>query len=214
MASFTFDDGSGDQILRCGYPAPANRFRDWTPDPAYIGERAVALDRKRYQYVLATAERASLMLPGIALADEQILRAWLKHAKAGGTFTVTTDDAESNTYDDCQLASDDHGNPLDPEVRLNPLLMTYEVSCVIEHVGSPQRALRCVYFARPSTTMAATAGSFTLAGTDVNSAGNLLTADDGTFTLTGAAANTVANLLVADDGAFTLTGAAADLTVS
>jgi hypothetical protein len=148
MASFTFDDGTGSQTLSSGWPTPANRFRDITPAPVHIGQRAIALgDRRRYQYILATSQAVSGVLPGVALADEAILRAFKLHAEAGGLFTMTTGDSESNIYSDCQLASDRDGNPIDLDIRPDPKRRCFDVGFVVEHVGSPQETLRVVYLA-------------------------------------------------------------------
>lgn len=162
MASFTFDDGSGTQILITSYPAPANRFKDWTPIPFYDGERARALgDRRRYQFVVATAQRARGVLPGIAAGDEHIMRAFQLWAEGGGTFTVTTDDAESNTYSDVQLASDRDGNLIDLDIIYDPIWGEYSIGFEIESVASPQQHLRAVYLNTPTTVLTISAASYT-----------------------------------------------------
>lgn len=196
MASFTFDDGTGSQTLQSSWPAPANRFRDWIPIPTYIGERAIALgDRRRYQYILATSQAASGRLPGIAIRDEHILRAFKLWAEAGGTFTVTTGDAEANIYADCQLASDRDGNPIDLDIQFDPVRGVYTVGFTIEHVGSPQEVLRAVYLSQSSLVLSATAGSYNISGSDA-------------YLLTGAM------ILNATGGSYTITGADASLTIA
>lgn len=105
MASVTFDDGSGDQTISSAWAAPANRFGNWIPRPVKIGERATALgDGVRYQWSHRTDYGASFELPGIARSQEAVLQAFKLWADAGGTFTVTTADTESNTYATCGMA--------------------------------------------------------------------------------------------------------------
>ena len=186
MASFTFNDGTGSQTLQSSWPAPANRFNDWTPVPVYIGQRAIGLgDRVRYQYVLATSQAASGRLDGIAIADEAILRAFKLWAEGGGTFTVTTGDSESNTYADCQLASDRDGNPIDLEIIKDNKRRTYSVAFTIEHVGSPQLVLRAVYGPRTALTFDLEAGASTISGNDAEFGIPLASGDDSAFTVTG-----------------------------
>jgi len=184
-ASFTFDDGTGSQVLQCRWPTIAAKFRDWTPVPKYIGERGVALgDRRRYQYIHATSQAASGRLPGIPVSDEQILRAFILWAEGGGTFTVTTNDAEANVYADCQLASDRDGQPIDLDVQLDGVWNEFTVGFVIEHVGDPQQGLRCVYLAIPTTVQSATALSYAWTFTDVDLVVHELNVDDLTYTWT------------------------------
>jgi hypothetical protein len=161
VAGFAFDDGTGSQTLSCSYVAPANRFRDWTPVPKYIGQRAIALgDRRRYQYVLATSQAASFRLPGIPVSNEAVMRDFILHAEAGGLFTITTDDAETNTYADCQLASDRDGEPIDIDIAFDPELMEYTLGLTAEHVGTPQEELRAVYLATAAVVEEPTAASY------------------------------------------------------
>jgi hypothetical protein len=159
MASFSFDDGTGTQTLSCGWPSPANRLQNWIPQPKYVGGRAVAVgDRRRYQYVLGTSQAASGELTGIAVADEAILRAFKLWAEGGGLFTVTTNDAESNVYADCQLASDpDSDELIDLAISLDRKRGVFTVGFVIEHVGSPQQVLRMASLSSPSTVLNITA---------------------------------------------------------
>jgi hypothetical protein len=189
MAAFTFDDGTGSQTLSCSYQAPANRFRDWTPVPKYIGERAIALgDGRRYQYQHRTSQAASGRLPGIPVSAESTMRAFILWAEGGGLFTCTTHDAESNEYADCQLASDRDGEPIDLEISFDPVQMEYTLGFTIEHVGDPQEVLRAVYFAQPGTVMLGAAAAFTIAGMDAQFATPLMDGDDAAFTITGIAA--------------------------
>src|SRR5688572_30818192 len=105
MASITFDDGSGDDTISSAWVAPANRFGNWIPKPLKIGERSTAVgDGLRYQWSHRTDYGASFELAGIARSNEAKLQAFKLWADAGGTFTVTTADSETNTYDECALA--------------------------------------------------------------------------------------------------------------
>lgn len=105
MASITFDDGSGNQTISSAWPAPANRFGNWIPKPLTIGERATAVgDGRRYQWSHRIDYGASFELPGIARSSEAVLQLFKLHADAGGIFTVTTADTESNVYSECAMA--------------------------------------------------------------------------------------------------------------
>lgn len=106
MASISFDDGSGSQTISSSYPAPANRFRGWRPNPQGIGERATRLaDGGMVRYKHRTDYGAHLELHGIARSEDAKLQAFKEWADDGGAFTVTTADSESNTYTTCKLKS-------------------------------------------------------------------------------------------------------------
>ena len=70
-----------------------------------MGERATAWgDGVRHQWSGRVDYRASFELPGILKSNEALLQAFKLWADAGGFFTVTTADSESNEYSECALA--------------------------------------------------------------------------------------------------------------
>lgn len=105
MASITFDDGAGNVTISSAWPAPANRFGNWIPNPQKIGERSTAVgDGRRYQWEHRIDYRASFELNGITRANEANLQAFKLWADSGGDFVVTTADSETNIYSECALA--------------------------------------------------------------------------------------------------------------
>lgn len=107
MATITFNDGSGSQTIDSAWAFPANRFNNWTPKPAKIGERRHAVgDGTRYQWSHRTDYGASFQLDGIANSstNQDKLQDFKLWADAGGTFTVTTTDSSSNVYTTCGMA--------------------------------------------------------------------------------------------------------------
>lgn len=141
MASITFDDGSGNQTINSAWPAPANRFGNWIPKPTKIGERSTAVgDGVRYQWAHRTDYGASFELPGIARSSEQVLQLFKLHADAGGLFTVTTADSETNTYTECGLAP---GALV--EILFDRKRGFFTLVLDVIHVSATPEQLRCLY---------------------------------------------------------------------
>ena len=139
-ASITFDDGAGAQTIT---PSPSvSRFNRWQPTPDTIGERANAVaDGRLYQWTHRTDFGASFELPHLANSGEAVLQAFLLWANAGGAFTVTTGDSESNVYTEVQVAPGTRAELSDPD----PETIEYTLSLTVINVATTPVPLRCVY---------------------------------------------------------------------
>jgi hypothetical protein len=141
VASIAFDDGSGSQTINSAWPAPANRFGNWIPIPTKIGERSTAVgDGARYQWDHRTDYGASFEFAGIARSEEGKLQDFKLWADAGGTFTVTTADSESNTYTDCGLAP---GALV--EIQFDRKRGYFTLLLSVIHLAASPEQLRCLY---------------------------------------------------------------------
>lgn len=110
-ASIAFTDTIGAATLTNDYPAPADRFGNWTPITRHYGDSvptlaagAIVMVRYRTDYgasfelagipVKASSGGANL----VAIADRLI-----GHLQNGGTCSVTTNDSLSSVYATCGL---------------------------------------------------------------------------------------------------------------
>ncbi len=101
--SIDFTDGVGAASLVNGQTAPADRFKDWTPREAVVGESAnpqASAQRTLFRFRTDWAVRFSLPAIASAGANSKLtlatrLVAWLN---SGGACTVNTGDAASSSY--------------------------------------------------------------------------------------------------------------------
>ena len=99
MAYIAFTDGTGAPTLNNGRTAPANRFKDWTPDAEPIHDVAVppstgAIQRWLYRTdYFASFEVDKLPTSMLAVAVRLKL-----HLMGGGSVTVETGDASDTAY--------------------------------------------------------------------------------------------------------------------
>ena len=149
MASIAFTDGIGAATLVNNFPAPGDRFANWTPITRPYGDSVSRLsDGAITMFVTRTDYGASFDLVGIpvkaqtggtnlvAVADRLI--AWLMQ---GGTCSVTTGDSLSSVYPTCGLWP---GST--PTLRLtNTKTLEYTLSLqLLNLAGSPVR-MDCAY---------------------------------------------------------------------
>ena len=133
-------DSAGERTLTGS--STLTRLNRWHPLPDTIGERANALgDGRLYQWVHRTDYAVSFELPNIAHTDEGLLQEFLLWANAGGEFAVDTDDAESNSYETCQVAPGTVAEISDPD----PEFLEYTLSITALNVALIPIAMRCVY---------------------------------------------------------------------
>lgn len=142
MASISFTDSVGAATLTNDYPAPADRFGNWTPMTRPVGDSvttlasgALVMVRHRTDYgaafelagipVKASSGGANL----VAIADRLVA-----HLLSGGTCSVATGDAGSHTYATCGLWPGSTPS-LTLSDRTN-LLWTFSVQ-VLNLAGSP-----------------------------------------------------------------------------
>lgn len=142
MASISFTDATGSATLvQSDDGEPTARFNSWTPDPMPIGEQANGLgDGRLWTFEFRVDYKASFEMPRIPMADEAILQRFKLHAERGGFFTLTTDDSESNEYDECQRAP---GTQID--IRLVPETLEYTLRMTAINMAASPVPLRCVY---------------------------------------------------------------------
>jgi hypothetical protein len=144
MASISFDDGltsGGETIIMADDGMPTSRFNNWIFDPDGIGERANGLgDGRLYQYQNRIDYKASFEMPRIPQTSEDLLQRFKYFAESGGLFTVTTDDAESNEYAECQVAENTK-----IAITKNRETMEWTLSMTIVNMAVSPIALRCFY---------------------------------------------------------------------
>lgn len=99
MSSITFNDGTGSTNLTNGKTGVLQRFSGWTPFRTSAGPNIISLGtgaRREYSFREDYGASFSLRyIPASQLTDWLRFKRWLE---AGGTATVTTDDASSRTY--------------------------------------------------------------------------------------------------------------------
>lgn len=104
MASVTFTDATGAATLSNGWPAPANRFANWTPDAVPVGPRAVALGTGlTSQFQFRVDYLAAFEIDKLVSTDLSVAQRLKLHLLGGGQCTVATEDVSSNSYT-CVLA--------------------------------------------------------------------------------------------------------------
>lgn len=141
MASITFNDGIS-ATLQSAWPSPADRFRSWEPFARPIGEGAHGLgDGVRYQWRFRTDYGASFEVVGLTQAEMPVALRLQEHLLGGGTCTVTTDDASSNTYGTCGLAPE-----TEPELSMeNRTPVEWALKLTLIDVSGSPVAMVCEY---------------------------------------------------------------------
>ena len=95
-------DSAGERTLTSA--APLARFNAWTPDSFGVGEEAIAVgDGVGYVWTHRTDHLVSLEFT--CIADYALLQEFQEWANNFGVFAIDTGDPESNSYDECQIAS-------------------------------------------------------------------------------------------------------------
>lgn len=109
MASISWDTAASDggETLASPRPDPANRFFDWEPDIVVVGHRNTAVSNAEQYLVKFRTDycvRVSIrhLVPSL-LSLALDLKKWLIE---GGEVTLTTDDANSATYDELTLRAE------------------------------------------------------------------------------------------------------------
>ena len=103
-ASLSFTDSIGSATIEMVDDGlPTARFNNWLPDPAISGETAENPGGRVYSYEMGRKYRAAFEMPRISEDDEELVHRFKLHAENAGFFTVTTGDAASREYDNCQL---------------------------------------------------------------------------------------------------------------
>jgi hypothetical protein len=126
MPSITWDpgDSEGERTLPC--VVEQGRFNRWKMMPKIQGEAAEGVgDGVGYIWKHRTDYVASMELQ-IAHSDGALLHEFLEWAGEFRRFTIETDDADDNTYDECQIkvGTEADVSPPDPETLDYVLSMT------------------------------------------------------------------------------------------
>lgn len=144
MAFLGFNDGTGYIELRNVFPAPANRFRGWTPDARPIGDTGIVLATGRREvWSYRTQHTASFALEGLsprAAVGESTLsiaRRFQLHARGGGLFDVGVEDLVGTPPVVCWLAE---GGDVTLTLA-DPGALLYTVSLV----AASSAPMACVY---------------------------------------------------------------------
>lgn len=146
--SISFTDTIGAATLTNGKPFPGDRFANWTPLSRPFGESASRQsDGRITRFRLRDDFGASFELRGIPVRTTGALRLvdiadrLVYHLLNGGTCTVNTGDAESNSYATCSLMPE-----TEPQLQLSdPQALEYTLSVSLLNVaGSPVRMV-CHY---------------------------------------------------------------------
>lgn len=141
MAALEFNDGSGNVALRGALPAPANRFRSFTPAVLPIGPSVTNLSSGRMtQWTYRTEYRVSLDLPFISArvynGESGTTRAqrFIAHMVKGGVCTVDVEDSVGSAAKlNCWLAEG-----TTPTLSLeDPSAMFYTLSITLARGGDP-----------------------------------------------------------------------------
>ncbi len=104
MARIDWGVGSVTDTLGSPRPDPANRFFECVPDYQHIGPVKTALTRALHAFTFREDYTVSVVIKHLSpdlLADALALKKWLV---TGGEVTLVTDDIDSNSYDQLQLA--------------------------------------------------------------------------------------------------------------
>lgn len=106
MASLVFTDDIGSVTLTNGKPAPADRFSNWVPTSASVGDAAEREgDGAIVMLVVREDWGATFELRKIPVTQVDLADRLSRHLKRGGTCTVNTGDSASRSYATCGLAS-------------------------------------------------------------------------------------------------------------
>ena len=142
MASLDFTDATGATSLASAWPAPANRFRNWTPAARPIGEGAHALgDGRRYLFQHRVDYTATLEIAGIPNTGLAVALRLMEHLWGGGFVQITTGDAASRVYATCGLAPD-----TEPELVFeDPQMLEYTFRATLLNLAATPIHLRCEY---------------------------------------------------------------------
>lgn len=142
MAAITFTDAVGAATLRNNFPAPANRFSNWTPITRPFGDSVPRLsDGAITMFRTRTDYGASFDLVGIpvkALSGSTNLVAvadrLIAHLLNGGACNIACEDTPSSVYATCGLWPGSS-----PTLRLtNAKTLEYTLSAqVLNLAGSP-----------------------------------------------------------------------------
>lgn len=141
MASISWTDGTGAATLTNGLPAPASRFRGWTPAPEVVGDLDEALGTGTlYAFTFRSDYQARFRLERIPNASQALLERLLRHLKGAGTVSVTTDDAASRTYATCQMVKD-----APPELAFDARTRTWALTLTLRNVAGSPAPMLCIY---------------------------------------------------------------------
>ena len=99
MAYIAFTDGTGAATLSNGKTAPANRFRNWTPDAMPVESSVAALGTGAiHRWLYRTDYFARFEIDKLAPSTLATAIRLKLHLMGGGSVTVETGDSADNSY--------------------------------------------------------------------------------------------------------------------
>jgi len=108
MADIEWTEGEGSSAstmsLGSPRPDPANRFFECVPDYVPIGPSKTALDRTIHTFRFREDYTVRVVIKHLAPSQWADALALKKHLLDGGLVTLNTDDLDSNSYSNIQLA--------------------------------------------------------------------------------------------------------------
>lgn len=141
MASLSWTDSVGSASLDNSEPEPSSRFASWTVLADDMADSAEGLgDGVVYAFTFGARYGATFTLPYIPNASQALLARFERHAKNGGVFTVTTDDAASRVYATCQVPK---GATIDKQY--DPVLRVWALTLTVRNVAPAPTEMLCLY---------------------------------------------------------------------
>jgi hypothetical protein len=108
MADISWVEGEGSEAeamsLGSPRPDPANRFFDVVPDYQHIGPIKTALDRSIHAFTFREDYTVSVTIRHLSPTQLETALLLKAHLMTGGLVDLNTDDVDSATYEDIQLA--------------------------------------------------------------------------------------------------------------
>lgn len=130
-------DSAGERTLVATLPAV--RLNRWSPDSFGVGEEAIGVgDGVGYVWTHRTDHLVSFEFP--CIADYALLQEFQEWANNFGPFAIDTGDPESNSYEECQIASRNSGRVAigDPD----PETLEYTITATVRNIAVSPVAMR------------------------------------------------------------------------
>jgi uncharacterized protein YqfB (UPF0267 family) len=141
MATITFTDGTGSVTFSNGTTGPMSRFSEWTPDVQRISDSQVGLGNGvTYEYLFRQDFGARFRMERIPLSQITNYHRFKRHALAGSTFTVNTEDKSNRSYV-CRIAP---GADITLEME-DRVLLEYAVEIDVISAETVPAAMLCEY---------------------------------------------------------------------